>query len=98
MYVQCSLLTDNDNIITEPFTAVDVEIAVNENVEIAVNEVSPRSTQSIERATMSPMINALTNATVAAENTEVPAPRRTTMIQMRLPIQSNLVLTFHYDR
>ena len=60
MYVQCSLLTDNDNIITEPFTAVDVEIAVNENVEIAVNEVSPRSTQSIERATMSPMINALT--------------------------------------
>ena len=32
----------------------------NENVEIAVNEVSPRSTQSIERATMSPMINALT--------------------------------------
>ena len=45
------------------------------------NELSPRSTQSISRASMSPMINALTcatNATVAAviasveEDTEVP--------------------------
>ena len=74
---QCSLFTDNDNIITEPFTAEDVEVAV--------HELSPRSTQSVERATMSPMINSLTNATVASvtasveEDTEVPVPRRTTM-------------------
>ena len=57
------------------------------DIEVAVNELSPRSTQSISRATMSPMINALTNATVAAviasveEDTEVPVPRRTTRSQ-----------------
>ena len=55
-YTQCSLITTNEAVITEPFTADDIEVAV--------NELSPRSTQSIERATMSPMINALTNATV----------------------------------
>ena len=88
-YVQCSLLTDNDNIITEPFTAEDVEVAV--------NELSPRSTQSVERATMSPMINALTNATVAAviasvdEDTEVPVPRRTTRSRSA---RLNLAATF----
>ena len=52
---QCSLA---EAAIAEPFTADDIEVAV--------NELSPRSTQSISRATMSPMINALTNATVAA--------------------------------
>ena len=72
-------------VIAEPFTADDVEVPV------AVNELSPRSTQSISRATMSPMINALTtctcNARVAAvtasveEDTEVPVPRRTTRSQ-----------------
>ena len=36
-----------------------------EDVEVAVNELSPRSTQSIERATMSPTINALTNDTAS---------------------------------
>ena len=40
-YTQCSLITTNENnaVITEPFTADDVEVAV--------NELSPRSTQSI---------------------------------------------------
>ena len=58
-YTQCSLITtNNDAVIAEPFAADDVEEAV--------NELPPRPTQSIERATMSPMINALTNATVAA--------------------------------
>ena len=63
-------------IIAEPFTADDIEVAV--------NKLPSRSTQSISRATMSPMINALTNATVASvvatieEDTEVPVPRRTT--------------------
>ena len=53
-HTQCSLITTNDAaVLTEPFTADDIEVAV--------NELSPRSTQSIERATMSPMINALTN-------------------------------------
>ena len=63
-------------------TADDIE------AHVAVNELSPRSTQSISRATMSPVINALTNATVAAviatveEDTEVlPVPRRTTRSQ-----------------
>ena len=59
-HTQCSLITTNDNtVIIEPFTA--------DGIEVAVNELSPRSTQSIERATMSPtcMINALiANATV----------------------------------
>ena len=63
----------------EPFTADDIEVAV--------NELSPRSTQSISCTTMSPVINALTNATVAAvmasveEDTEVPVLRRTTRSQ-----------------
>ena len=36
-----------------------------DDIEVAVNELSPRLTQSIERATMSPVINALiANATV----------------------------------
>ena len=87
---QCSLITTNDTtVITEPFTADDIEVAV--------NELSPRSTQSISRATMSPMINALTNATVAAviasveEDTEVPVPRRTTRSQSA---RLNLAATF----
>ena len=69
-HTQCSL---TEAVITEPFTADDIEVAV--------NELSPRSTQSTSRATMSPMINDLTNATVAAviasveEDTEVPVPR-----------------------
>ena len=69
-YVQCSLFNDNDNIITEPFIADDVEIAI--------NDLSPRSTQSVEPTTMSPMVNALTNATVALveDDTETPAQRR----------------------
>ena len=56
-----------------------------------------RSTQSISRATMSPMINALTNATVASvvatieEDTEVPVPRRTTRSQSA---RLNLAATF----
>ena len=53
---QCHLKTTNDPVITEPFTTY----------EVAVNELSPRSTQSVERFTMSPMINALTNTTVAS--------------------------------
>ena len=61
-HTQCSLSSltanDDDTVITEPFAADDIEVAV--------NELSPRSTQSISRATTSPMINALTNATVAA--------------------------------
>ena len=68
-------------------------------IEIAVNELSPRSTQSIERATMSPMINALTNATVASvhviatveNDTEVTVPRRTTRSQST---RLNLAATF----
>ena len=57
----------------EPFAA--------DGIEVAVNDLSPRSTQSISRATTSPLINALTNATVAAviatveDDTEVPVPR-----------------------
>ena len=90
-YTQCSLITinDDDTVITEPFTADDIEVAV--------NELSPRSTQGISRATMSPMINALTNATVAAviasveEDTEVPVPRRTTRSQSA---RLNLAATF----
>ena len=76
---------------TEPFTADDIEVAV--------NELSPRSTQSISRATMSPMTNALTNATVAAviasveEDTEVPVPRRTTRSQSAR-LTCNLAATF----
>ena len=63
----------------EPFTADDVEAAV--------NELTPSPTQSIERTTTSPMINALTNATVASvigtveDDTGVPMPRRTTRSQ-----------------
>ena len=89
-YTQCSLIPTNEAVITEPFTADDVEGAVN------VFD-SPRSTQSIERTTMSPMINALTNATVAAviapveEDTEVPVPRRTTRSQSA---RLNLAATF----
>ena len=89
-YAQCSLITTNNTtVITEPFTADDIELAV--------NELSPRSTQSTERATMSPMINALTNATVASviatveDDTEVPAPRRTTRSQSA---RLNLAATF----
>ena len=88
---QCSLITTNENnaVITEPFTADDVEVAV--------NELSPRSTQSVSRAAMSPMTNALANATVAAatasveEDTEVPVPRRTTRSQSA---RLNLAATF----
>ena len=73
----------------EPFTADDTEVAV--------NALSPCSTQSVSRATMSPMINALTNATVAGviafveEDTEVPVPRRTTRSQSA---RLNLAATF----
>jgi hypothetical protein len=85
-YTQCSVI---EAVIAEPFTADDIEVAV--------NELSPRSTQSISRATMSPMINALTNATVATviasveEDTEVPVPRRTTRSQSA---RLNLATTF----
>ena len=88
-HTQCQLIATDDIVITEPFTADDIEVAV--------NELSPRSTQSISRATMSPMINALTNATVAAviasveEDTEVPVPRRTTRSQSA---RLNLAATF----
>ena len=51
-HTQCPLITTNEAVITEPFTADDIEVAV--------NDLSPRSTQSISRATMSPLINALT--------------------------------------
>ena len=47
-YTQCSLIQTNEAAIAEPFTADDIEVAI--------NELSPRSTQSISRATMSPMI------------------------------------------
>ena len=88
---QCPLITANDDaVITEPFTADDIEIAV--------NELSPRSTQSTERAAVSPMINALTNsATVASvtatveDDTEVTVPRRTTRSQST---RLNLAATF----
>ena len=85
-HVQCSL---TEAVIAEPFTADDIEVAV--------NELPPRSTQSTSRATMSPMINALTNATVASvvatieEDTEVPVPRRTTRSQSA---RLNLAATF----
>ena len=85
-YTQCPL---TEAVIAEPFTADDIEVAV--------NELSPRSTQSVSRATMSPMINALTNATVAAviasveEDTEVPVPSRTTRSQSA---RLNLAATF----
>ena len=89
-YTQCSLITTNDNaVITEPFTADDVEAAV--------NELTPSPTQSIERTTTSPMINALTNATVASvigtveDDTEVPMSRRTTRSQST---RLNLAATF----
>ena len=88
-YAQCSLIPTNEAVIAEPFTADDIEVAI--------NELSPRSTQSISRATMSPMINALTNATVASvvatieEDTEVPVPRRTTRSQSA---RLNLAATF----
>ena len=88
-YTQCRLIDTDDAVITEPFTADDIEVAV--------NELSPRSTQSIERTTMSPMINALTNATVASvvatieEDTEVTVPRRTTRSQSA---RLNLAATF----
>ena len=77
------------NIITEPFTAEDVETAV--------NDMSPCSTQSAERATTSPMTNALTSATVAAviasveEDTEAPVLRRTTRSRST---RLNLAATF----
>ena len=45
-------------VIAEPFAADDIETAV--------NKLSPRPNQSVERAAVSPMINALTNAAVAA--------------------------------
>ena len=87
-YTQCSLITTNDNaVIAEPITADDVEVAV--------NELSPRSIN--ESATMSPMINALTNATVASviatveDDTEAPVPRRTTRSQSA---RLNLAATF----
>ena len=85
-YTQCPL---TEAVIAEPITADDIEVAI--------NELSPRSTQSISRATMSPMINALTNATVASvvatieEDTEVPVPRRTTRSQSA---RLNLAATF----
>ena len=69
-----------------------------DDIEVAINELSPHSTQSISRATMSPMINALTNATVASviatieEDTEVPVPRRTTRTQS---VRLNLTATFN---
>ena len=74
-----------------PFTADDIEVAV--------NDLSPRSTQSVSRATTSPLINALTrsNATVAAviatieDDIEVPVPRRTTRSQS---VRLNLTATF----
>ena len=68
-----------------------------DDIEVAVNKLSPHPTQNVSRATMSPMINALTNATVAAaiasveEDTEVPAPRRTTRSQSA---RLNLAATF----
>ena len=88
IYTQCSL---TEAVIAEPFTA--------DGIEIAVNELSPRSTQSIERATMSPMLNALTNATVhvasviatVEDDTEVTVPRRTTRSQST---RLNLAATF----
>ena len=63
----------------------------------AVNKLSPRSTQSTKRAAMSPMINALANATVASvmatveDDTEVTVPRRTTRSQST---RLNLAATF----
>ena len=69
-----------------------------DDIEVAVNDLSPRSTQSISRATMSPLINALTNATVASviatveDDTEVPVPRRTTRTQS---VRLNLTATFN---
>ena len=87
---QCPLITTNDDaVITEPFTADDIETAV--------NKLSPRSTQSTKRAAMSPMINALANATVASvmatveDDTEVTVPRRTTRSQST---RLNLAATF----
>ena len=86
-YTQCSLTTNNDAVIAEPFTADDIEVAV--------NELSPRSTQNT--STTSPMINALTNTTVASviatieDDTEVIAPRRTTRSQST---RLNLAATF----
>ena len=87
-YTQCST---TEAVIAEPFTADEVEVAVNDFT-------SPRSTQNIERTTMSPMINALTNATVASvlvatveEDTDATAPTRTTRSQSA---RLNLAATF----
>ena len=44
----------------------DVHVEIPKLNRIPIDELSPRSTQSISRATMSPTINALTKATVAA--------------------------------
>ena len=61
-------------------------------------ELSHRSTQSNSRATMSPLINALTNATVASviatveNDTKVPVPRRTTTRSQSARL--NLTATF----
>ena len=66
-YTQCQLVTANEAVVTEPFTADDIKGAV--------NELSPRSLP-----TMSSMINTLTNATVASamasdeDDTEEPVP------------------------
>ena len=79
--------SNNDAVIAEPFTADDIEVAV--------NELSPRSTQNT--STTSPMINALTNTTVASviatieDDTEVIVPRRTTRSQST---RLNLAATF----
>ena len=89
-YTQCPLITTNEAVITEPFTADDIEVAV--------NELSPRSTQNTSHATTSPLINALTNAIVASvvatveDDTEAPVPRRTTTRSQS--VRLNLTATF----
>ena len=85
----CTQCSRTEAIITEPFTADDIETAI--------NELSPCSNQSTKHATTSPMINTLTNATVASvtamveDDTEVTMPRRTTRSQST---RLNLAATF----
>ena len=84
---------------TRPSSQSRLLLMTYRTVEVAVNELSPRSTQStcISHATMSPLVNALTNTTVASviatveDDTEVPVPRRTTRSQSA---KLNLVATF----
>ena len=70
-----------------------------DDIEVAVNELSPRSTQSTSHATTSPLINALTNAIVASvvatveDDTEAPVPRRTTTTRSQ-SARLNLTATF----